>query len=259
MALDKLVDSAQLDSDLASIASAIRTAGGTSAQLAFPSGFVTAIGNLSGGGGGSSDTWELILDHTVTLNLSADTSFDSITPSTTAQNIKSAVNGVKNSGGVMIETDAVDFATYSYVGIGIQTINFAWQSEPSAAGVPKMNYYILRIHPNLYTNANYDLWQATKGACFQRSDDSPQNRNNGVVLGGASFGTNATSTPTPKFRLQIGTIKVQANATYFPVADVQLIDSANTDITCVWKLWRSPRKSIDATQYDLVRSMLYPV
>ena len=52
MSVDKLVDSTQLDADLTSVANAIRTKGGTSASLAFPSGFVTAIGNISGGGGG---------------------------------------------------------------------------------------------------------------------------------------------------------------------------------------------------------------
>ena len=51
MAVDKLVDSTQLDTDLTSVANAIRTKGGTSAQLAFPSGFVTAIGNIPTGGG----------------------------------------------------------------------------------------------------------------------------------------------------------------------------------------------------------------
>ncbi len=50
MALDKLVDSSQLDSDLTSVANAIRTKGGTSAQLAFPSGFVSAIQTLPSGG-----------------------------------------------------------------------------------------------------------------------------------------------------------------------------------------------------------------
>ena len=53
MAVDKLVDSTQLDSDLTSVANAIRTKGGTSAQLAFPSGFVSAIQNIPSGGGGS--------------------------------------------------------------------------------------------------------------------------------------------------------------------------------------------------------------
>ena len=43
MAVDKLVDSAQLDGDLASVANAIRSKGGTSAQLSFPSGMVSAV------------------------------------------------------------------------------------------------------------------------------------------------------------------------------------------------------------------------
>ena len=43
MSMDKLVDSTQLDSDLASVANAIRTKGGTSSQLTFPADFVSAI------------------------------------------------------------------------------------------------------------------------------------------------------------------------------------------------------------------------
>lgn len=52
MAVDKLVDSTQLDSDLTSVANAIRTKGGTSAQLAFPADFVQAIEDIETGGGG---------------------------------------------------------------------------------------------------------------------------------------------------------------------------------------------------------------
>lgn len=54
MALDALVDSAQLDSALTSVANAIRTKGGTSAQLAFPTGFVSAVEAIETGGGGGS-------------------------------------------------------------------------------------------------------------------------------------------------------------------------------------------------------------
>lgn len=46
MAVDKLVDSTQLDADLTSVANAIRTKGGTSAQMAFPAGFVSAVRNI---------------------------------------------------------------------------------------------------------------------------------------------------------------------------------------------------------------------
>lgn len=52
MALDKLVDSTQLDADLTSIANAIRTKGGTSSSLTFPTDFVDAIDAIETGGGG---------------------------------------------------------------------------------------------------------------------------------------------------------------------------------------------------------------
>lgn len=51
MAVDKLVDSTQLDADLTSVANAIRTKGGTSAQMAFPAGFISSIQNIPGGAG----------------------------------------------------------------------------------------------------------------------------------------------------------------------------------------------------------------
>lgn len=48
MALDKAVDSAQLNADLTAVADAIRTKGGTSAQLAFPDEFVSAVQAIEG-------------------------------------------------------------------------------------------------------------------------------------------------------------------------------------------------------------------
>lgn len=56
MAVDKLVDSTQLDGNLTSVANAIRAKSGGSGQLAFPAGFVSEIGNIPSGGGGNSGT-----------------------------------------------------------------------------------------------------------------------------------------------------------------------------------------------------------
>lgn len=50
MAVDKLVDSTQLDSDLSSVANAIRAKSGGSSQLAFPAGFVSEIQAIPSGG-----------------------------------------------------------------------------------------------------------------------------------------------------------------------------------------------------------------
>lgn len=46
MAFDKIIDSAQLESDLASVAAAIRAKGAAAAPLSFPAGFVSAVNNI---------------------------------------------------------------------------------------------------------------------------------------------------------------------------------------------------------------------
>lgn len=55
MAIDKAVDSARLDAGLTSVADAIRAKGGSSASLAFPAGFVSAIQAISAGSGGGAN------------------------------------------------------------------------------------------------------------------------------------------------------------------------------------------------------------
>ena len=71
MSADKLVDSTQLDSDLTSVANAIRTKGGTSASLTFPSDFVSAINAISGGGGST------LITKSITANGTYDAEDDS--------------------------------------------------------------------------------------------------------------------------------------------------------------------------------------
>lgn len=51
MAYDKVVDSAKLNSGLASVANAIRKKSGASGTLAFPDGFISAIEQIAVGGG----------------------------------------------------------------------------------------------------------------------------------------------------------------------------------------------------------------
>lgn len=65
MAVDKLVDSTQLDADLTSVANAIRTKGGTSSQLAFPNGFVSAVQAIPTGSGKT-----LLADYTASEDVS---------------------------------------------------------------------------------------------------------------------------------------------------------------------------------------------
>lgn len=61
MALDKAIDSAQLDADLTAVADAIRAKGGTSEALAFPGGFVEAVEAIQAGSGDNHEIEDLFV------------------------------------------------------------------------------------------------------------------------------------------------------------------------------------------------------
>lgn len=56
MAYDKVVDSSLLDTNLTIVANAIRSKGGTTENLSFPDGFVSAVQAIQTGDGGSGDS-----------------------------------------------------------------------------------------------------------------------------------------------------------------------------------------------------------
>lgn len=72
MAIDKAVDSTVLESGLTKVANAIRTKGGTSAQLAFPDGMAAAITAIEAGGSGAKEPY---IEYTYT----ASTNFTNMT------------------------------------------------------------------------------------------------------------------------------------------------------------------------------------
>lgn len=97
MAVDKLVDSTQLDADLTSVANAIRTKGGTSAQLAFPADFVQAIEDIETGGGGGYVT----------------AIFGEITPASDTVYLNIPVTGMTTIIGTFGTTEKTDWETYN--------------------------------------------------------------------------------------------------------------------------------------------------
>ena len=125
------------DTDLTSVADAIRTKGGTTASLVYPTGFITAINNISGGGGGS-----------VTPNLQQK----SITPSETQQTV-SADNGYDG-----LSTVTVAAITATYVGSGVSR-----RDSTNLTGTYTNSQYIITASSGYYSsNATYAL--SSKGA-----------------------------------------------------------------------------------------------
>lgn len=71
MAIDKAIDSAVLDANLATVADAIRAKGGTSEPLSFPTGFAEAIAAIQAGGGGEGVFGEKSASGSFTLSSNA--------------------------------------------------------------------------------------------------------------------------------------------------------------------------------------------
>lgn len=79
MVINKIVNATQLDADLTDIADAIRAKGGTSAQLAFPAGFVDAVEAIeTGGGGGASSGSVTVTERTRYLTINMGGEYDHI-------------------------------------------------------------------------------------------------------------------------------------------------------------------------------------
>ena len=118
MALDKLVDSTQLDSDLTSVANAIRTKGGTSASLAFPADFVSAIGDIPAGetiyyaSNGTTYIKNVVLPNTVTSILGSAYWY---TPN---------MESISAPGVVTLNTVPFGSSSYNSNQCGISTIDF---------------------------------------------------------------------------------------------------------------------------------------
>ena len=100
MAVDKLVDSAQLDADLEDVADAIRTKGGTSAALAFPAGFVSAVEAIQTG-----------ITPTGTINITQNGTYD-----VTA--LAEAVVNVAGGGGSGLEYETGTWTPTSDIAMG---------------------------------------------------------------------------------------------------------------------------------------------
>lgn len=124
MSVDKLVDSTQLDSDLTSVANAIRTKGGTSAQLAFPNGFVSAIGDIPTGG--------TLITKTITENGTYSAEDDD------ADGYSEVTVNVPSGGGVQI-------ATGTFTGNDSQFAKFACAFEPDAVCIKRINVTELSV------------------------------------------------------------------------------------------------------------------
>lgn len=152
-----MADYLTTDTELTSVANAIRTKGGTSASLVYPTGFVTAIQNIPSGGTDVSDTTATAADvrtgkyfytsaGTKTQGTIADQAAQTITPGTTDQTIAS---GKYLTGTQTILGDANLVASNIASGVTI----FGVSGTHSGGGDSKENEILDRTISGTYENS----------------------------------------------------------------------------------------------------------
>lgn len=173
MAVDKLVDSTQLDADLTSIANAIRTKGGTSASLAFPAGFVSAIGDIPSGGGGAVQTG--------TFTVVSD-----ITVASTGTDINIGFSGQPDYVQFWLDKD-------DYDDLASPPANYYW------CVLAKQKSTVFSTYPPFRYSASVDIQTQFAGADYicrfskNVANTTDPNTVNGKSLNGSSWQTSSTS------------------------------------------------------------------
>lgn len=170
MAVDKLVDSTQLDADLTSVANAIRTKGGTSSQMAFPAGFVSAVQAIPTG-----------ITPTGTKSITENGTYD------VTQYASAEVNVSGGGGGAMALLDTitvtqqvravnVDISAYSSL------YNFIYIYIDAELTASDWIYY--SINGSSPSGGTYqNSMQNHKGICFIQIHPSAGNASSSVIAG----------------------------------------------------------------------------
>lgn len=144
MAVDKLVDSTQLDANLTSVANAIRTKGGTSESLAFPAEFVSAIAAIPTGGGGGNATIQ-----TGTFTLAS-----AITVTNAGTTINVGFSGHPNFIYIWLDKDSFD-AVESLANNHYYRLALMANSQEIFETVPPIRYSVSLDVQSMYSDGDY--------------------------------------------------------------------------------------------------------
>lgn len=222
------------DSELTSIADAIRTKGGTSAALSFPTEFVSAIGDI-----GSNYTWfganPVLLAENEVIRTLNDTNYSSWTPSTTQHmlSFSTAFNLLSFQG--QPDYDLYDLALIIQL---VVDIKYASGTEMKAAARAYL-YNLLYFHGK-YFSALTDFNSGNPSSTTYKSynDYHLFYYNPSGTLGVASWGYGPAYTTTvpsltsgSMMTFKPPTLYARCNASYFSTTAAAAVDTANTIIT----------------------------
>ncbi len=223
----------------------------------------TAIASISGGGGGTPSLWagglnpQLVQTVTMTHNLSADTSYNSTTPTTTAKTILTGTQVRETVG-------PLDMANYDYVLFMDLVTPHKYTELPSvnhmlAVGT-KIIYSIGRRYNSNAASAKQGVILTLGAAPIAYYENSSQTKYTASAeVYGIGYAANApafTSSTADSTNIYVysPSITVRTHATYMNAGAWQYIDAAATNIYIRYQLFRVDKMGICSGAFDMVRN-----
>lgn len=223
----------------------------------------TAIASISGGGGGTPSLWagglnpQLAQTVTMTHNLSADTSYNSTTPTTSAKTILTGTQVRETIG-------PVDMANYDHVLFLDLVTPHKYTELPSvnhmlAVGT-KIIYFIGRRYNSSEASAKQGMilpLEAAPIACYKRTTQtkyiaSAETYGIGYAANNPVF-VSSTADSTNLY-VYSPSITVRTHATYMNANAWQYIDAEATNIYVRYQLFRVDKMGICSGAFDMVRN-----
>ena len=216
----------------------------------------TVTKTLTEEGGATVDSLDIynktkIAEWTETINLKDDTTFDSVTPGSTAQSIKSASYITTNDVELDLETYAymVFIEIYNkYVYNNAKTVNYTDEQART---------YVILVGRNVQ-NVNVNL-NVALGATYNNSGARTISANSasyGIYPPSApavNLSSNASASPT--LQVQSPALSVRTGTTAL-LADLQDIDSASMNIEVKYTIYRLPKATFYQTINDNLMNAL---
>lgn len=250
------------EASVQAIANAIRGKNGQSTTYKIAD-MAQAITDIPSGGGGTPSFWtgglnpQHIQTVTMTLNLSADTSYNSTTPTTSAKTILTGTQVRETIG-------PVDMANYDYVLFLDIVTPHKYTETPSVSHMiavgSKIVYFIGRRYNSNATSAKQSVMLTLGAAPIAYYANASQTKYiNSTAVYGIGYAANnpafvSSSADSTNLYVYSPSITVRTHSTYMNANAWQYIDAEATNIYIRFQLFRIDKMGICSGAFDMVRN-----
>lgn len=244
---------------------AVQTKGGTVPVSKNMINLPTAIDSIQAGGDGQPIlVWggknpELIETKTLSINIADDTSYSSITPTTSSQTIFTA-----SQSSYQQQSVAIDLANYDYVIVMDMLLPHEYTQTPTTnhttCQASKGTYYITKRISSGTTRVTNMVYNGTSVSVgrYIVNGNTPNfgtNISYALGIGSSAPSLSSNSSNTPYIYYNNPSITVRTQASYMAQDSWQYLDASSTSLEVKWQLFRVDKDSLGGIESEMAKDM----